>query len=71
MTLTFFALTRAPGSLIVRAKSNQSGTRRDSSEGPYTDTNSKHWFTTSFLPLEEGAGKRCSEYARNGHPSMQ
>ena len=25
--------------------------------------NSKHWFTTSFLPLEEGAGKRCSECA--------
>ena len=22
---------------------------------------SKHWFTTSFLPLEEGAGKQCSE----------
>ena len=25
------------------------------------ESNSKHWFTTSFLPLEEGAGKRCSE----------
>ena len=25
--------------------------------------NSKHWFTTSFLQhLEEGAGKRCSEW---------
>ena len=28
------------------------------------EPNSKHWFTTSFLqPLEEGAGKRCSECA--------
>ena len=27
------------------------------------ETNSKHWFTTSFLLLEEGAGKRCSECA--------
>ena len=29
--------------------------------------NSKHWFTTSFLPLEEGAGKRCSESHTHTH----
>ena len=29
---------------------------------PRQPPDSKHWFTTSFLPaLEEGAGKRCSE----------
>ena len=27
--------------------------------------NSKPWFTTSFLPLEEGAGKRCSSECVN------
>ena len=29
--------------------------------------NSKHWFTTSFLLLEEGAGKRRSECAYTAH----
>ena len=27
------------------------------------NTNSKHWFTTSFLPLEQVVGKRCWECA--------
>ena len=31
-----------------------------SDEDTIVSPNSKHWFTTSFLPLEEGAGKRCS-----------
>ena len=26
----------------------------------------RRWFTTSFLPLEDGAGKRCSECGRSG-----
>ena len=31
-----------------------------------TTAHSKHWFTTAFLPLEEGDGKRCSECATTG-----
>ena len=38
--------------------------------GEYS-ASSKHWFTTSSLPLEDGAGKRCSECEYTVHGWLQ